>query len=53
MLNQFKREVRIMYELDHPHIIKLKNHFEDANYFYLIVELASGGNLFHKIKRAR
>jgi serine/threonine protein kinase len=35
-----------MYELNHPHIIKLINHFEDAEFFYLIMELAEGGNLF-------
>lgn len=46
MIDQFTREVYIMYELDHPHIIKLINHFEDAESFYLIMELAEGGNLF-------
>lgn len=53
MLSQFRREVFIMYELDHPHIIKLYNHFEDDKYFYLIMELASGGNMFHKLYREK
>jgi aurora kinase len=53
MLPQFKREVCIMYELNHPHIIKLFNHFEDDKYFYLIMELAAGGNLFSKLSRER
>lgn len=52
MLPQFRREVYIMYEINHPHIIKLFNHFEDEKYFYLIMELAEG-NLFHKLYRER
>lgn len=53
MLPQFKREVFIMYELNHPHIIKLYNHFEDERYFYLIMELAEGGNMFQKLHREK
>ncbi|OMJ85471.1 hypothetical protein SteCoe_13232 [Stentor coeruleus] len=53
MLGQFRREVYIMYELSHPHIIKLYNHFEDEKFFYLIMELAEGGNLFHRLYRER
>ena len=53
MLGQFRREVFIMYELSHPHIIKLFNHFEDEKFFYLIMELAEGGNLFHKLYREK
>lgn len=53
MLGQFRREVFIMYELSHPHIIKLYNHFEDEKFFYLIMEIADGGNLFHKLYREK
>ena len=53
MLSQFRREVFIMYELNHPHIIKLYNHFEDEKFFYLIMEIADGGNLFHKLYREK
>ena len=53
MLKQFQREVYIMYELNHPHIIKLYNHFEDERFFYLIMEYSEGGNLFHKLYRER
>jgi len=53
MIDQFKREVYIMYELNHPHIVKLYNHFEDARYCYLIMELIEGGNLFHKLYREK
>lgn len=49
MVEQLKREIRIMYTLNHPNIIKLHNHFEDDNNVYLIMELAEGGNLFQKL----
>ncbi|OMJ71982.1 hypothetical protein SteCoe_29689 [Stentor coeruleus] len=52
MLPQFRREVFIMYEINHPHIVKLYNHFEDDKFFYLIMELAEG-NLFHKLYREK
>ena len=38
-----------MYSLNHPHIVKLFSHFEDDKYFYLVMELVEGGNLFHKL----
>jgi calcium/calmodulin-dependent protein kinase I len=39
-----------MYELrDHPHIISLKEFCQDAEFFYIIEELAGGGELFDAI----
>ena len=49
MIEQLKREVRIMYSLNHPNIIKLYNHFEDEKNVYLILELAEEGNLFQRL----
>jgi len=53
MLPQFKREVFIMYQLSHPHIVKLHSHFEDETAFFLIMEIMDGGNLFHKLYREK
>lgn len=53
MLPQFKREVYIMYNLNHPHIVKILNHFEDERSFYLLMEFADGGNLYHRLHRQR
>lgn len=53
MLPQFKREVYIMYNLNHPHIIKIMNHFEDERSFYLLMEFADGGNLYHRLHRQK
>ena len=38
-----------MRNLDHPHIIKLFETFEDSNKIYLVMELCEGGELFDKI----
>ena len=34
------REIEIMYILNNPHCLSLKNHFEDDNNFYLVMPLA-------------
>lgn len=33
----------------HPHVISLKDFLQDAQYFYIIEELAEGGELFDAI----
>lgn len=53
MLPQFRRELFILYELSHPHIVKLETHFEDDKFFYLLMELLEGGTLFHKLYREK
>ena len=48
-IEQFRAEISILQQLDHPHILKLIEYFEDDKNFYLITELCSGGELFDKI----
>lgn len=45
------KEVQIMRTLDHPNIIKLVDFSESRQYYFLILELAPGGELFHQIVR--
>lgn len=40
-----------MRQLDHPNIIKLVDFSESKQYYYIILELAPGGELFHQIVR--
>jgi len=40
-----------MRQLDHPNIIKLIEFTESKQYYYIILELAPGGELFHQIVR--
>lgn len=51
MVEQMNREIEIMYMLHHPHIIKLVNHFEDDDSFYLVMQLAAKGQLYTHLKR--
>lgn len=34
---------------DHPNIIKIFEFYQDQNYFYIVTELCTGGELFDKI----
>lgn len=40
MVDQLKNEIDIMQAVQHPNIVKLVTYFEDANFFYLVMELA-------------
>ena len=52
LVNQMNREIEIMYLLNHPHCLRLKNHFEDDDNFYLVMPLATKGQLYKLLKRA-
>lgn len=45
------KEVQIMRLLDHPNIVKLIDFTESKQYYFIILELAQGGELFHQIVR--
>ena len=51
LIKQLNKEISIMYEINHPHSIKLINHFEDEKKIYMIMEYASNGNLFSYMKK--
>lgn len=53
MIDQIKKEISIMYKLNHPNIIKLFSHFEDDKDICLIMEYASNGDLSSIIKRPK
>jgi len=44
-----KREIYIMKKVDHPNILKLYEVYEDTEYFWLVLELVEGLELFDKI----
>ena len=53
LVDQMNREIEIMYILNNPHCLRLKNHFEDDNNFYLVMPLASKGQLYRVLKKFR
>ena len=48
-LVNLNREVELLMEVHHPHIIKLYDIYEDANYLHLVTELCTGGELYDKV----
>ncbi|MCQ2816907.1 MAG: protein kinase [archaeon] len=53
LVDQMNREIEIMYLLNHPHCLRLKNHFEDNDYFYLVMPLATKGQLYRILRRVK
>eukprot|EP00401_Gymnodinium_catenatum_P042335 CAMPEP_0117551148 /NCGR_PEP_ID=MMETSP0784-20121206/49043_1 /TAXON_ID=39447 /ORGANISM="" /LENGTH=424 /DNA_ID=CAMNT_0005348181 /DNA_START=41 /DNA_END=1315 /DNA_ORIENTATION=- len=52
LMDQLKREIHILYSLEHPRIIRLKFDFKDSKYMYLGMEFATGGSLFDRLNAA-
>jgi calcium/calmodulin-dependent protein kinase I len=44
-----QNEIDILTYVDHPNIVKLFEVFEDLEYYYLVMELMTGGELFDTI----
>eukprot|EP00934_Nitzschia_sp_Nitz4_P000663 Nitzschia sp. Nitz4//scaffold104_size75438//14107//15694//NITZ4_005652-RA/size75438-snap-gene-0.119-mRNA-1//-1//CDS//3329532374//663//frame0 len=48
-LELLKKEVELLSEVDHPHIIKLYDVFEEEKTIHLVTELCSGGELYDRV----
>jgi calcium-dependent protein kinase len=44
-----KNEVDILHKVDHPHIAKYFETYDEPNYIYMVMELLPGGELYDKI----
>lgn len=42
-------ELKMLQELEHPHIVGFRNWFESKDKFYIVTQLATGGELFDRI----
>ncbi|XP_065490952.1 aurora kinase C-like [Caloenas nicobarica] len=49
--HQMRREIEIMAHLQHPNILRLYNYFYDERQVFLILEYASGGELYKELQR--
>jgi len=50
-LEAIQEEVAILCKLDHPHIVKYYETYNDERYIYLVMEYINGGELFEKIAK--
>jgi calcium-dependent protein kinase len=48
-VNQLSREIEILTTVDHPNIIKYYETFNDVNYFHIVMEYCTGGELLERI----
>lgn len=51
LVSQLNREIEIMYKINHPHSVKLVNHFEDDEKIYMIMNYAPNGTVFSALKK--
>ena len=42
-------EIKILQDLDHPHISRVIDFFEGLKFYYIVQELINGGDLFDYI----
>jgi calcium/calmodulin-dependent protein kinase (CaM kinase) II/calcium/calmodulin-dependent protein kinase I len=42
-------EVAIVKSLDHPHVVHFCNFYEEPDYFFLVMELMAGGDVFDRV----
>lgn len=45
----FLKEIQVLSQIDHPNILKIYEYFVDDIYYYIITELAKGGELYDQI----
>jgi len=50
---QLEVEIEHLCLLDHPHIVRLYEHYEDADYIYLVMDFCSGGELHGMVMESR
>ena len=48
---QFKREIEILSNLDHPNIVKTYESYEDKRQIHIVTEVMQGGELFDYIRK--
>ncbi|XP_040904834.1 serine/threonine-protein kinase 4-like [Toxotes jaculatrix] len=47
------RERAILKTTNHPHIVSIKNSFQDQNIYYVVMDYCQGGNLAAKVRERR
>jgi serine/threonine protein kinase len=48
-IDNMNKEIHILEEAEHSHIVQLIDSFETRQYCYIIMELCTGGELFNQV----
>lgn len=51
--NSLINEIEILKKIDHPHIIKIFEYYENSENIFIISEFLNGGDLFKKVKNIK
>ena len=46
-----KTELELLHQLDHPHITHIKRLLSDDDFYYIVMEYLSGGDLLGRIQQ--
>jgi len=52
LIQDLRKEIQLLQTLDHPNIIKMYEAWETDKHIYIILELATGGDLFENLMEA-
>ena len=50
-IEDLQNEVAMMLTVDHPHIVKYYETYDDHKYIYLVMELCNGGELLNRVMK--
>ena len=50
---RIKNEIEVLKTLDHPNILKVYEFLDNENYYYVVEELCTGGELFERITKKK
>jgi len=48
---QMREELHVLHKIDHPHVVKYVQSFEDDKHLYIIMEYIKGEDLFKQIDK--
>jgi len=51
LMNLMRQELHVCEQLEHPHIVRVLDLFEDDANIYIVMEYISGGNLLDMMTR--
>ena len=52
-MSQMLCELRVLEDMDHPHIVHVFEMLEDDNHFYIVMEEVKGGTLVDLLEKIR